>query len=80
VKPVRLFKVSRWCVYNGLKRAGLAAEVRGRRKPYRLAAEVLLAHVKAYPDAYLHERATALGVSCYAVWYGLRRLGLTRKR
>lgn len=80
LKASKLFKVSRWCIYNWLQREGLAAEVRGRRKPYRLCAEALAAHVVAYPDAFLHERAASLGVSRYAVWYGLQRLGISRKK
>ena len=32
----------------------------------------------ACPDAYQAERAKALGVSEYVVWYGLKRLGLKK--
>ena len=74
----RIFGVSRWCVYNWLKRVGLAALKPGPKQPRHLLVTVLEAHVAAYPDAYQKERALALGVSDYVVWYGLKRLGIKK--
>ena len=74
----RLFGVSRWCVYNWLKRVDLEALKPGPKEPRSLACSVLEAHVAAYPDAYQKERAEALGVSEYVVWYGLKRLGIKK--
>jgi len=76
----RRFGVSRWCVYHWLKRVNLAASKPGPKQPRRLALSKLAAHVEAYPDAYQAERAEALGVSEYVVWYGLQRLGYKKKR
>jgi transposase len=74
------FKISRWCVYNWLKRETLTPSKQGCPKPWRLCPEALKAHVASYPDAYQHERAAEFGVSRYAVWYGLRRLKITCKK
>lgn len=35
--------------------------------------------MEEFPDTYQHERALALGVSDYAVWYGLKRLGIKKR-
>ncbi|MCH2192400.1 MAG: transposase [Gammaproteobacteria bacterium] len=40
----------------------------------------LLAHVNDYPDAYLCERAEAFGVSLQAIFYALKRLGISYKK
>jgi len=79
-EAARRFKVSRWCVYEWLSRESLEPSKQGCPGPWKLPPEVLEAHVTQYPDAYQHERSVALGVSEYAVWYGLRRLNLTRKK
>ena len=76
----RQFKVSRWCVYDWLSRETLEPEKQGCPGPWKLCPEALKAHVEAYPDAYQHERALDLGVSDYAVWYGLKRLAMSRKK
>ena len=72
------FKVSRGSVYNGLGLESLAITRTRNVTPYKLDPETLKAHVVAYPDAYQAERAKALGVSEYVVWYGLKRLGLKK--
>jgi transposase len=77
-EAARLFAVSRWCVYDWLSREDLSPEKQGCPSPWKLDPEVLKAHVAEFPDAYQQERASALGVSHYAVWYGLRRLGIKK--
>ena len=67
-------QLSRWCVYDWLERTELVP----KKRPWKMKLEALAAHVAAYPDAYQHERAEALGVSRYAIWYGLRRLALKK--
>ena len=79
-EAARQFKVSRWCVYDWLSRETLKPEKQGCPGPWKLNPEELKAHVEAYPDAYQYERALDLGVSDYAVWYGLKRLQLSRKK
>jgi len=77
-EAARLFGVSRWCVYDWLNRETLEPEKQGCPSPWKLSPEDLKAHVEEFPDAYQHERAVALGVSAYAVWYGLKRLGIKK--
>jgi transposase len=79
-EAARRFKVSRWCVYNWLERETLEPEKQGCPGPWKLNPEALEAHVEAYPDAYQHERGAALGVSRHVVLYGLKRLGIRRKK
>lgn len=79
-EAARRFRVSRWCVYDWLSRETLTPDKQGCPGPWKLDAEALKAHVEAYPDAYQHERAAALGVSRHVVLYGLKRLGLRRKK
>jgi transposase len=79
-EAARRFKVSRWCVYEWLSRECLEPSKQGCPGPWKLSPEVLEAHVAQYPDAYQLERSVELGVSEYAVWYGLKRLNLTRKK
>jgi transposase len=79
-EAARHFKISRWCVYEWLSREKLEAFKQGCPGPWKLSPEVLMAHVKAFPDAYQKERAAALGVSEYVIWYGLRRLKISRKK
>ena len=42
--------------------------------------ERLSEHVIEHPDAYLCERGEAFGVSLQAIFYALRRLGLSYKK
>ena len=72
--------MSRWCVYEWLRREHLAAEKTGPKQAWKLDMEALAAHVAAYPDAYQYERAEALGVSRHVVLYGLKRLGIKKLR
>lgn len=76
----RQFKVSRWCVYEWLSRENLEPNKQGCPAPWKLSPAALKAHVAENPDAYHHERANALGVSEYAVRYGLKRLNVSRKK
>jgi transposase len=52
-----------------------------RHKPaWKLDMEALKRDIETYPDAYQHERAARLGVSKAAIWYALKRLGVTYKK
>lgn len=79
-EAARVFGVSRWCVYDWMSRETLESAKQGCPGPWKLSPETLEAHVASYPDAYQHERGVALGVSRYVVWYGLKRLGIRRKK
>jgi transposase len=79
-EAAKRFGVSRWCVYDWLSRENLAPDKQGCPAPWKLCPEGLQAHVSEYPDAYQHERAEALGISDYAVWYGLKRLKISCKK
>lgn len=79
-KAARLFRVGRSTIYAWQKRETLAPGKPGPRKPRTLCYEALKDHIEAYPDAYQHERAKALGVSRHVVLYGLKRLKLSRKK
>ena len=72
--------MARWCVYDWLSRETLEPKKQGCPGPWKLDPEKLKAHVEAYPDAYQHERGAALGVSRHVVLYGLKRLGIRRKK
>lgn len=79
-EAARRFEVSRWCVYEWLSRETLEPDKQGCPGPWKLCPETLKAHVTAWPDAYQHERGTDLGVSRHVVLYGLKRLGIHRKK
>lgn len=79
-EAAKRFKVSRWCVYQWLVRETLVANKQGITAPWKLDPEALKAHVTEHPEAYQYERAIALGVSEYAIRYGLKRLGISRKK
>ena len=68
--------MSRWCVYDWLKRQDLEPAKQGSLGPWKLTPKTLAAHVAAYPNAYQYERAEALGVSQYMIGVSLKRLGL----
>lgn len=75
------FQVSRASVYRWVAaRDGLAYERPGPKGPRRLDWGVLRAHVAQYPDHTQKERARHFGVSRHCLWYGLQRLGLSRKK
>ena len=72
-----LLNIGRVTLHRWLKQKNLAPKKMGPKTNfYKLCPDKLARHVEHYPDAYQHERAKALGVSPYAVWYGLRRLGI----
>ena len=47
---------------------------------YKVDMERLKEDVESHPDAYLYERAERLGVTKHAIFYALRRLGVTYKK
>jgi transposase len=77
-KACRLFGVSRSSIYNWLAAESLVVKKTRNVTPRKLDPQKLQAHVADFPDAYQYERAEALGVSEYVVWYGLKRLGIKK--
>ena len=77
----RRFGVSRPTLDKWLKATDpLAYEKPGPRTPTRLDPDALKAHVNAFPDQTLAERADHFQVSTFCIWYGLKRIGCTRKK
>ena len=74
-----LFRVSRQSVYTWLK-DDRPARKPGRVKPDKLDERALKAHIEAYPDAILRERAAHFGMSINGIWLGMRRLGYRKKK
>ena len=80
-EAARRFQVSRTCSYQWLAAPNpLAYQKPGPRKPHRLDPDELAAHVKALPDATQKELAAHFGVSQQGVWYGLKKIGCSRKK
>jgi len=75
----RRYQVSLWCVFDWLKRSGLHPQ-KVMRRQRKLDWEALRAHVQAYPDALLKERAHHFQVHHHAIWYALRCMQLTYKK
>ena len=78
IEAARVFKVSRRTVYTWLQRSDLTPTVRGPRKQ-KLDRDKLKAHVSAFPDALLRERAKHFGVGKSAVWKALQKLRIRKK-
>ena len=77
----RRFGVSRPTIDKWLKATDpLAYEKPGPRTPTRLDPDALKAHVNAFPDQTLAERADYFQVSTFCIWYGLKRIGCPRKK
>ena len=78
-EAARRFQVSLWCVFDWIKRNDLqpCPALRRRRK---LDWNALKAHVQAYPDALLRERAAHFGVHHNAIWYALGQMKISYKK
>ena len=77
----RRFQVSRCCIYNWLDAADpFTYKKPGPRKPNRIDLESLTEHVKKFPDSTQKEHAAHFGVSQHCIWYGLKKIGCTRKK
>ncbi len=77
----RRFFVSRPTIDKWLKAPDpLAHQKPGPRGPTRLDPATLKAHVDAFPDQTLAERARHFQVSTFCIWYGLKHIDCTRKK
>jgi transposase len=75
---VRIFNVSRRTIYTWLQRSDLSPTVRGPRK-HKLNRDKLKAHIRAFPDALLRERAKHFNVSKSTVGTALKKLDIRKK-
>ena len=77
----RRFSIARATLYTWLNAEDpLAREKPGPRGPRTLDLRALEKHVADFPDQTQAERACDLGVSEFCVYYGLKTLGITRKK
>ena len=77
----RRFSVDRSTVYRWLSAEDpLARKKPGPKKMRVLDEAALRKHVSDFPDLTQNERATHFGVSKASIGYGLRKLGITRKK
>lgn len=74
------FSVSRAVIYIWLKSENQSPLKTGPKGPHKVDLEKLKQLVSESPDAYLDEMAVALNVSAFAIAYGLKRLGISRKK
>jgi transposase len=79
-EAVQRFSVSRAVIYIWLKSEKLTPEKTGPKGHSKLNVEKLKCLIQEKPDAYLDELAIALNVSGFTVWYGVKRLGISRKK
>lgn len=78
VEASRVFSVTTRTLRHWLGATSLAPKVCGPRQR-KLDKAKLAAHVRAYPDALLRERAEHFGVHTNAVWVALRQLDIRKK-
>ena len=77
----RRFSVDRSTVYRWLAAEDpFATQKPGPKKMRVLDETALRKHVSDFPDLTQKERATHFGVSASSIGYGLRKLGITRKK
>ncbi len=81
VKAAKLFNISRDVIYKWLNAPDpLAPKKSGPKGPRCIDYKALTQQVKDFPDQTIQERADHFGVSYYCIWYGLRKLGISRKK
>lgn len=73
-----VFGINRQTLYNWFSAKDLAPKRCGPRRR-KLDKAALAAHVLAYPDAILRERAAHFGVRVNAIWVALQKMGIRKK-
>ena len=72
------YGIHRQTLWRWLKKEELAPErVQDRQRKIDVVA--LKQHVEDHPDMIIRERAAAFGVYPNAIWYQLKKLGITKK-
>ena len=79
-EPVRLFNVARSTIRWLVAQDPFAIKKPGPKKIRVIDDQPLRKHVADFPDFTQKERAEHFGVSEYCIGYGLRKLGITRKK
>ncbi len=79
-QAARLFKVHPSTIYEWWGRRDDLSPRPARTRQRKIDKVALAAHVEAYPDARLRDRATHFGVHTNAVWEMMRKLGFVKKR
>ncbi len=81
VEAAKRYNISRDIIYKWLKAPDpLTPQKTGPRGPRCIDYSALKQHVQDFPDQTNVERAAHFGVSPYCIWYGLRKLGISRKK
>ena len=81
VEAARRFSVERSTIYRGLAAEDPFSPQKTGPKNMRVLDEAALKkHVADFPDLTQNERASHFGVSESSIAYGLRKLGITRKK
>lgn len=77
------YQISRNTLYRWIhlkeQTGSLAHQVKGQNA-IKLDSQKLAEHIQQHPDAYLHEIAEHFNCSKSAIFYALRRMGITRKK
>jgi transposase len=77
-QAARLFQISRVTLYRWLSAPDLHPKPANERRR-KLDKVALAAHVRAFPDALLRERAAHFGVTINSIWVALKKLKITKK-
>ena len=81
VEAVKRYNISRNTIYIWLKAPDtLTPQKPGPRGSRCIDYNVLKQQVQDFPDQTITERANHFGVSYHCIWYGLRKLGISRKK
>ena len=80
VEAGRIFGIHRKTIENWQKADNLTPKTLQKTRKRKLNKELLLKHVKDFPEAILSERAKYFGVVTNAIWYQFKKLGITLKK
>lgn len=80
IEAAKRFSVSRAIIYIWLKSENLLPQKTGPKGHTKLQPEKLKLLIAERPEAYLDELAVEMNVSAFTVAYGLKRLGISRKK
>lgn len=79
-EAAKRFSVSRAVIYIWLKSESQSPQKTGPKGHRKLDSKKLKQLIEETPDAYLDELAAELNVSAFTIAYGLKRLGISRKK
>ena len=79
-EAVIIFGVSRWCVYDWLKRDNVKALKTGPKSHHKIDLTLLSNYISKSPDATITELSKEFLISRTGIWYCLKKLNITRKK